>query len=418
MIRRKLPNLPIPSPLRGVELNTWTNYSITVRLPEIGQRVLAENSFNSIVTTNLTHLFNEIPDSPIREIRDPGAPDIQAWNNYCSPYLGLNWLEVPWFFTENFFYRRILEATGYFQSGADQFIDPFIYQKQQGLAVSNAEIRALGSLLEKSLENTISGGCPNTNNTIKQLLYLCLWGNSLDLSLWPANSNQRGDKRNSNFSSNQRANILVEDSPNLFKYFGNRDQPIQRVDVVLDNAGYELVCDLTLIDFLLETGLVNKIYLHPKIHPTFVSDTIHRDIESTMTFLSQYAFKPVKSLGNRLQDHFQNQRLNIKENIFWNSPLYGWEMPDDLYQELGKSDLIVSKGDALYRRWHGDCHWPFTTSFPEIMAYVPAPILTLRTIKAQVVSGLQSSQIVDLDLADPDWMINGRWGVIQFYAPA
>ena len=45
-----------------------------------------------------------------------GAPDLDAWKNYVNPYLGQNWYQPPWFFTEHYFYRRILEATGYFQS--------------------------------------------------------------------------------------------------------------------------------------------------------------------------------------------------------------------------------------------------------------------------------------------------------------
>ncbi|MBE2224393.1 MAG: hypothetical protein IAF02_22825, partial [Anaerolineae bacterium] len=41
------PKLTIPAPLRGSETGTFTHYSIAVRLPEIGRRILAENKFRS-----------------------------------------------------------------------------------------------------------------------------------------------------------------------------------------------------------------------------------------------------------------------------------------------------------------------------------------------------------------------------------
>lgn len=89
-------------------------------------------------------------------------------------------------------------------------------------------------------------------------------------------------------------------------------------------------------------------------------------------------------------------------------------MPVDLYAELSRSDLLVSKGDANYRRWLGDRYWPFTTSFADIVAYRPVPLLALRVIKAEQLAGLGEGRQEQLDRLDPDWLYNGRWGVIQF----
>ncbi|UCC50900.1 MAG: DUF89 family protein, partial [Anaerolineaceae bacterium] len=79
-----------------------------------------------------------------------------------------------------------------------------------------------------------------------------------------------------------------------------------------------------------------------------------------------------------------------------------------------QSHLIISKGDANYRRLLGDRHWPYTTSFQAIMAYTPAPLLALRALKAEVAAGLSPEQIARLNKEDEEWMVNGRWGVIQF----
>jgi hypothetical protein len=48
------------------------------------------------------------------------------------------------------------------------------------------------------------------------------------------------------------------------------------------------------------------------------------------------------------------------------------------------------------------------------MSYTPAPLLALRTLKAEVAAGLTKAQVAWLDEEDARWMVNGRWGVIQF----
>jgi len=89
-------------------------------------------------------------------------------------------------------------------------------------------------------------------------------------------------------------------------------------------------------------------------------------------------------------------------------------MPASLRRKLSEADLLISKGDANYRRLLGDRHWPFTTPFDDIVGYLPAPLLALRTFKSEVAAGLHPEQVADLDKNDPDWLINGKWGVIQF----
>ena len=46
--------------------------------------------------------------------------------------------------------------------------------------------------------------------------------------------------------------------------------------------------------------------------------------------------------------------------------------------------------------------------------FCPTNILSLRTLKADVVAGLDEGQAEHLSAEDKDWMINGNWGVIQF----
>jgi hypothetical protein len=187
-----------------------------------------------------------------------------------------------------------------------------------------------------------------------------------------------------------------------------------RIDFLLDNAGFELVCDLALVDYFLTADWVSSIRLHVKAHPTYVSDAMEKDVHHTIDFLRSQEHSSTKVSGQRLQSHLDSGRLQMRKNYFWTSPLDGWEMPALLRDELSKSDLVISKGDANYRRLLGDRHWSFTTPFGQILSYFPAPLLALRTLKSELVPGLQPGQAETIGAQDPDWLIDGRWGVVQY----
>jgi hypothetical protein len=72
------------------------------------------------------------------------------------------------------------------------------------------------------------------------------------------------------------------------------------------------------------------------------------------------------------------------------------------------------KGDANYRRAIGDRHWPFTTSVDSVVAYFPTDLLLLRTLKSEMVVGLQADQVQRLNQQYPDWLVKGFCGLIQF----
>ncbi len=107
-------------------------------------------------------------------------------------------------------------------------------------------------------------------------------------------------------------------------------------------------------------------------------------------------------------------RLDLKTDFYWISPLAGWEMPDELREELGQADLLISKGDANYRRWLGDRHWEPDLPIDVPLAYRPAPLLLMRVLKAEMVVGLEPGQAQQMDKDHQGWMSNGHWGVIQF----
>ena len=111
----------------------------------------------------------------------------------------------------------------------------------------------------------------------------------------------------------------------------------------------------------------------------------------------------------------QMGQLQLREHFFWTSPLSMWEMPDELRQELSKAALLISKGDANYRRLVGDRHWAFDTPLHGVLSYMPTASVGAAGFKSPVMVGLQPGQAQGMDGRDPQWLTNGKWGVIQFY---
>src|SRR5210317_327419 len=93
-----------PPSINGNEPGSWSHISVKDRFPIIAQRVIEENKYSSQINTNLKELQEEIPHQPLRQLKDQGAPDHGSWQKYIQPYLGKDWLVVPWFFVETYFY--------------------------------------------------------------------------------------------------------------------------------------------------------------------------------------------------------------------------------------------------------------------------------------------------------------------------
>lgn len=69
-----------------------------------------------------------------------------------------------------------------------------------------------------------------------------------------------------------------------------RKQGGGRVDIVLDNSGFELVTDLMLGQWLLESGHASEVVFHGKAIPWFVSDVTPPDFVFTIEALQEQAF--------------------------------------------------------------------------------------------------------------------------------
>lgn len=385
----------------------FTRQTIASRWPRIAGRVVAENDFPDEINARIRTLRDDLPDGTIRGLRDEEAPDAALWADYVSLHRGKTWLEAPWFFGETYFYRRLLEATGYFRPGPGAFCDPFTYQKEQGLEHSAERIGALARARTGARSSAES-----ERHVLARLLRSALWGNQADLSMWTAEE----DGPSHEDAEEAEDHLLVDDTAAALNHLEDVDPPA-RVDIWADNAGFELVSDLALVDGLLNTDGVEYVTMHLKVHPTFVSDATVDDVYETLDALQESDEAPVCALARRLRTALASGRFRPRDAWVWTSPLRARELPRHARAELARADLLISKGDANYRRLLGDRHWDFTTPFEEAVAPLPVPILALRTHKSEVAAGLSKARLDRLHAEDPDWSVNGKWGVIQF-APA
>jgi hypothetical protein len=71
------------------------------------------------------------------------------------------------------------------------------------------------------------------------------------------------------------------------------------------------------------------------------------------------------------------------------------------------------KGDLNYRRLVGDRNWPATSSFAALTDYFPGPVVALRTLKSDVIVGLDPATLADLDNTGTAWRTSGTHALIQ-----
>lgn len=394
-----MPVYPIPPYLRGSDPASFAEDTIIRRLPATARRAIAENSFEESTNQRLRALADDLPTGRIRPLEDVDAPDWVHWQEALQPVMGQTWLETPWLLAETYFYRRILEATGYFQPGPGWHSDPFVLQKR--LALSQA-----GPALALALPD----GLPTGSERLRRLLHLALWANQADPSLWPVEGASGGRAQGGGVD----AHILVDQSDEVLAQMGSLDGG--RVELILDNAGTEFSFDLLLTDALLDNHPGLQVRFQVKMHPIYVSDVTETDVGEGLRYLKQEAPDWAKPVAERLEQAQQSGQLQIATHPYWTSPRPAWEMPTDLRNELAKSVLLISKGDVNYRRWVGDAHWSYSTPL-ETIINPPAPLLLLRVMKSDSAAGLGIGQAEAMFQHDPEWRVNGRWGKIQFVLP-
>ena len=383
------------------EPGSFARSTIVERKPQIIRQVIEDNGYPPQIERALEAFKAEIASQPMRPLAEQ-SPDATRWNRALAHHQGRPWVDAPWYFAESYFYRRLLEAVRYFQPGRWQGHDPFGKQKhsQENMAVDRLA-QAWGELAEVEPEIAFEA-----------LLHSSLWGNRADLSNYTVSIKARDGLA----TTEERGNILIDDTDNVRELLARRTArgpQLRRVDFISDNVGLDSLFDLALADFLLGQGWVEEVVFHLKNYPFFVSDAMIKDVRATISLLQASHVPMVKDLGQRMRDHAEAGRILITDDPFWTSNLMFRDLPPALRAELARSDLVVLKGDVNYRRLLDDRHWLPATRMEKVAGYFPAPFLVLRTLKGEIIVGLEPGQAEALTAQDPTWLINGKRGIIQ-----
>ncbi|KAG0050394.1 hypothetical protein BGZ83_004818 [Gryganskiella cystojenkinii] len=445
------------------------------------------------IISHISELRYELQhDKKFRPLRD-SYHDVAQWNHILEEnFEGSSWFKGPWLFAECYLYRRVKEAFVMTEHWRDY--DPFHEQKKTVFKSSQKAVVAIAvRLMSPSTENK---GDPKTEGLSSldilvsqgpeskgieeaffELAQFCLWGNATDLSLLDnpdlakveelqkrmmssttsssnnssttsldkqlepsSHEKQESVKEQEETSELQKheAKILTNDLDALWAKVKNVRNG--RVDIILDNAGFELYVDLMFADYLVRAGFASKVVFHAKTIPWFVSDVMPVDFQWTLDQLrhasssaSSTAFfdpadpveqKALKDLGEKWQSYVDQGIWKVTSDDFWTSCFAFYHLTSlpsahSLFAEMKKSDLWIFKGDLNYRKLVYDCQWPTTTPFTEAIGPlgsqedVPS-LVTFRTCKADVVVGLAEGIEEKMDKKADDWMVSGEYAVISF----
>lgn len=300
-----------------------------------------------------------------REIEEGGVtplwgPDDDFRFDLVHDYTGRPWTALPWYVGESWLYAKVRAAVGWRFHGRDPF--------------RPAKAREEASLLD--------GENPADPDPLASALWRSLWGNRADLSLPTAK----------NHSATLQSDLLVDERAQALDWL----ESARRVVILADNAGAELFADLQLARALNDRGA--RVTLLVKDAPFFVSDAIPADVAIAR-----------RRLGRDVD-------VTVVTHPFLTGPewLATPLLPAPIYDRLATADVVIAKGDCNYRRLVGDAPWTpeDTRSFADVVD-LPAPVIALRTLKAEVLVGVDAATCARAADVAPDWLVSGRFGVVQ-----
>jgi hypothetical protein len=365
-----------PPVIRCDRVGSYPWHVLHDRHPKLIAQVRAAHPYPPEVHRALDALLAEITDGVVTPLPE-NAHDARDWVIFgeMAEHTGRSWYETPFLWAESYFYRRLLDATGFF-TGTLPGLDPFGPAKQEELDAAVPDLDP------------------------DHLFRGALWGNRGDLGFLASVPDSRSSVRDDD--------LLVDDAPALWAHL-DKHRPA-RIAYVADNAGPEILQDLALIAHLLETGLAGEVTLHVKRWPFFVSDATEHDTALAVVRLGAFS----DAVRARLLHALGAGALRISSHPLFTGPSPYAQWPQsELAYVFGGSDVVLFKGDLNYRRLVGDRYWHGTEDFATIVDYFPRPLAVLRTVKSEVVVGVSAARLAALTSADPGWRLSGRHAMVQ-----
>jgi damage-control phosphatase, subfamily III len=369
------------------------------RLPgNIRNVVAAHPGYSRLIRGALEELADTIAgNGAIPSLRLP-AWDYDGWSGVYEKRRGQRWHDTDWFFGETYGFRLILEATRYFET----LVDPFGPMKQKELESGSPFLpirRYLDSLQGIPLEET---GTPVKAVLLEEALHLSMWGNRADISFTAGGAidHSQGDSRN----------LIVDHTAGAVDILSRGGNPVH---IVMDNSGAELAGDLVLARAIRD-NLGLPVVLHPKLYPTYVSDTTVQDIHNFIAAGGNHPDREVRRFVSDTENEIHNGTIRLAPDDYWCGVTFLADMPRRLHTFLADASMVIIKGDFNYRRVFRDTIWPDGTEPAAALGFSPSyPVLLLRTMKSDCLVGVKGETNRHLDETEPGWRTAGKRGVIQ-----
>ncbi|KAL2005218.1 hypothetical protein VTN00DRAFT_2428 [Thermoascus crustaceus] len=404
-------------------------------IDDIGKTATAANEAQKLaesvaIQNSLKEIKNDMEQNkPLQTLPEDGGTDIKEYNTQLAVLGQCSWLNCPWLFGECYLRIQTIFAMSTHWKKHD------VFKRQKDSTFANYRV-AVEELASRYIQVIAEPDTPKEDmkEEARKLLFtemteVALWGNATDLSLLSHLSledlqNLQGREA---ISKSQR-NIVDNDTDDVWLYLTRKSaQKDRRVDIVLDNAGFEFFTDLLYAAYLLDSGLASCVKFHTKDFPWFVSDVVPEDVASLFDHLGSPSIftnrQHLDQLVTRLNRFFDSGTITVTSHPFWTTAYSFHEMPtkaQDLFEDLQASYLVIFKGDLNYRKLTKDSLWPHTTSFREALGPLGESrikILALRTNKSDTCVGVDSQHKVDeLNKEAPGgtWVRNGKYAVVSF----
>ncbi|CAI4212838.1 unnamed protein product [Parascedosporium putredinis] len=444
---------------------------ITTAIDDVYRTVHAETDPEVVkegkqILESLANLKYQVQhDRALTPIPDDGYPDVALYNEELAKLSPATWLNVPWLYSECHLYRQVSSPSDDFSSTlllrtlvpssqthhglthkhilhpnpALEDVRPLPPPKISTFRSSRAAVLELASRYRTLVGEIRAGGTISDDAErlmFTEMLEVCLWGNATDLSLLTTLTYDDIQKlQGSEARKAAENNILANDTAAAFAVLRRaRDEgkAERRVDIVLDNSGFELYVDLILAGYLLSSGLATHVVLHPKSIPCpFTRPLRRRDPpEQDPAPLADADAENLAFLFEQWSGFHAEGQVILRPNRFWTHGGSFWRLPTEapeLLEDLKASELVIFKGDLNYRKLTADVsclgpHNSFVTALGPLGPGAGVNILSLRTCKADVVVGLEPGVDEELrakeggggDSGERRWAWNGKWAVISF----
>lgn len=441
------PNNPPWPAYRGYHEYSFAHETMGKRLPTI-----LGNAVNDVILTlnqqydeeqitdliacmdRMNVLMKELQaNKELRPIIDDEEGDVPLWNKAIAKYFkGKDFMNAPWLFAEAYKYRRLHEC--FSLSRYWKNYDVFFRQKCDTFSRSGTAVFEL-SMRFATPQKQDSSLSHEEAQQVKKLLFLeltqvSLWGNATDLSLL-INMTEEDIKKIQSTGGEHLAstekNILGNHLNRVWDLVANMKGG--RIDIVLDNAGFELYCDCVYADWLIQSGIAREVHFHGKRLPWFVSDVTRKDWNWLLNMMvygflfpdaSEAENQSLRQLGKRWKQYVAEGKWVYEQHPFWCTGYTFWSISTeapDLFHYLCESDLVIFKGDLNHRKLTYDCQAPTNTPFDVAIGPLAneagaPPVVSLRTIKSDVVVDVPLEVSQRLDSEEPGWRISGKYAVV------